>query len=83
MNLGVGAYRDDDGKPWVLPSVKEALARIESDQLPHEYAPIAGDAGFVKHSLELAYGADSVPVKEGRVAAVQALSGTGALRILG
>lgn len=23
MNLGVGAYRDKDGKPYVLPSVKE------------------------------------------------------------
>lgn len=22
VNLGVGAYRDDNGKPWVLPSVK-------------------------------------------------------------
>lgn len=21
INLGVGAYRDDDGKPWILPSV--------------------------------------------------------------
>lgn len=23
VNLGVGAYRDNDGKPWVLPSVKQ------------------------------------------------------------
>lgn len=23
MNLGVGAYRDDQGKPYVLPSIKE------------------------------------------------------------
>ena len=23
MNLGVGAYRDDQGKPYVLPSVKQ------------------------------------------------------------
>lgn len=23
MNLGVGAYRGEDGKPYVLPSVKE------------------------------------------------------------
>ena len=27
VNVGVGAYRDDDGKPWVLPSVKEAEKR--------------------------------------------------------
>ena len=23
INLGVGAYRDDDSKPWVLPVVKK------------------------------------------------------------
>lgn len=23
VNLGVGAYRDNDGKPWVLPVVKK------------------------------------------------------------
>lgn len=23
VNLGVGAYRDDNGKPWVLPAVKK------------------------------------------------------------
>lgn len=26
MNLGVGAYRDDAGKPYVLPSVKKVLS---------------------------------------------------------
>lgn len=25
MNLGVGAYRDDNGKPYVLTSVKKVL----------------------------------------------------------
>ena len=24
VNLGVGAYRDENGKPWILPSVKKA-----------------------------------------------------------
>lgn len=24
VNLGIGAYRDDNGKPWVLPAVKKA-----------------------------------------------------------
>ena len=28
VNLGVGAYRDDDSKPWVLPVVKKASARV-------------------------------------------------------
>ena len=25
MNLGVGAYRDDNGKPYVLPSVRQVI----------------------------------------------------------
>lgn len=28
VNVGVGAYRDDSGKPYVLPVVKEAEARV-------------------------------------------------------
>ena len=27
VNLGVGAYRDNNGKPWVLPSVKKVSRR--------------------------------------------------------
>ena len=30
INLGVGAYRDDNGKPWVLPSVKEVWPSLSS-----------------------------------------------------
>ena len=28
INLGVGAYRDDDNKPWVLPVVKKVRVRV-------------------------------------------------------
>lgn len=81
LNLGVGAYRDDKNQPVVIPSVQEATRRILTANLNNEYAPIAGDANFVKLGYSLALGADSVPVKEGTVAAIQALSGTGALRL--
>ena len=47
----------------------------------HEYAAITGDAEFVKLSLEFAYGPDSAPLVENRVAAAQVLSGTGGLRV--
>lgn len=83
LNLGVGAYRDDQGKPTVLKSVQEAQKRIFEAKLNNEYAPIAGEADFVKHAVTLAYGAESAPLKENRVAALQSLSGTGALRLIG
>lgn len=50
-------------------------------KLDKEYLPITGDAEFTKLATRLAYGADSKPLAEGRVAATQSLSGTGALRL--
>jgi len=81
VNLGVGAYRDDKGKPYVLPSVREAERRIFEGNQNHEYAGILGVPDFVKASQKLLFGKDSPALKEGRVCSAQALSGTGALRI--
>ncbi|TPX46046.1 aspartate transaminase [Synchytrium endobioticum] len=83
MNLGVGAYRDDNGKPYVLNCVKKAEEIIFNSKLDHEYLPISGLAEFIKLSLELAYGQDSAPLKAGTIVAAQSISGTGALRIGG
>uniref|UniRef100_A0A182U304 Aspartate aminotransferase n=1 Tax=Anopheles melas TaxID=34690 RepID=A0A182U304_9DIPT len=83
INLGVGAYRDDSGKPFVLPSVKKAEQRLAQKQLDHEYSPIGGTAEFCKHSILLALGESSEHVANGLNATVQGISGTGALRIGG
>lgn len=83
VNLGVGAYRDKNGKPYVLNVVKKARLLLESKNLDHEYAGIAGNAAFLKHSLEFSYGKNAEVLISGRVAAVQSLSGTGACRLVG
>ncbi|SCV70698.1 BQ2448_3460 [Microbotryum intermedium] len=67
INLGVGAYRDAEGKPYVLPSVREADERILAQKYDKEYLPITGFADFTQHAALLAYGKDSAPLKEGRV----------------
>lgn len=72
-----GAYRDDNGKPVVLNVVREAEGRIAGSNFM-EYLPIGGLKPFNDLSLKLAYGGDAACIKEGRVAAVQSLSGTGA-----
>lgn len=79
--LGVGAYRDGDGNPVVLPSVKAAEERVIAELKDHEYAPISGVADFLDVSLKFVYGTTCEALKSGRIAAVQALSGTGACRI--
>jgi len=81
INLGVGAYRDDNGKPFILESVKKAEQKIVADNMNHEYAPINGIADFNKASQELVFGKDHQAVKDKRIVTVQALSGTGALRV--
>merc|ERR1712212_281031 len=42
MNLGVGAYRDDSGKPYVLPSVRKAEQIVAGKSLDKEYLGITG-----------------------------------------
>ncbi|KAK8078676.1 aspartate aminotransferase- mitochondrial [Apiospora saccharicola] len=79
INLGVGAYRDDKGKPYVLPSVRAAEQKIVSNNLNKEYAGITGVPEFTKSAAVLAYGKDSSALD--RLVITQTISGTGALRI--
>jgi len=85
INLGVGAYRGDDGKPWVLPSIKAAEAKLVSEGWngahQKEYAGITGIPEFVQASLKFGYGENSAALAEKRVAATQVLSGTGGGRL--
>ena len=76
-----GAYRDDNGKPVVLKCVREAERRIAGN-MNMEYLPTNGLKDFIQHSIKLAYGEDSEHVKNGSIAAVQSLSGTGSCRLL-
>uniref|UniRef100_A0A1A9WKX2 Aspartate aminotransferase n=1 Tax=Glossina brevipalpis TaxID=37001 RepID=A0A1A9WKX2_9MUSC len=81
INLGVGAYRDDNGNPWVLPSVRLAEERVVSKKLNKEYATILGIPEFYNKAIELALGKNSQVLQENRNATAQGISGTGSLRI--
>ncbi|XP_075213115.1 glutamate oxaloacetate transaminase 2 [Lycorma delicatula] len=83
INLGVGAYRDNCGKPYVLGSVRKAEDIIADNFLEKEYLPISGMPEFCDLSSKLALGEDNIAIQENRHAVVQTLSGTGALRIGG
>ncbi|XP_055618857.1 aspartate aminotransferase, cytoplasmic [Toxorhynchites rutilus septentrionalis] len=82
VNLGVGAYRTNEGKPWILPVVKKAEAAIIADgSLNHEYLPVLGTDGVTRAATSLLLGEDSEAVKGKRAFGIQCLSGTGALRV--
>merc|ERR1712232_1415418 len=71
----------DQGKPYVLNSVKKAVER--TCNMNHEYAGISGVPTLCKLAAELAFGADSVVINEKRNVTAQSISGTGALRVAG
>uniref|UniRef100_A0A673VS65 Aspartate aminotransferase n=1 Tax=Salmo trutta TaxID=8032 RepID=A0A673VS65_SALTR len=81
INLGVGAYRDDQGKPYVLSCVRKAEAQIAAKKLDKEYLAIGGLGDFTKACAKLALGADNEVIKSGKSITVQTISGTGSLRI--
>ncbi|KDP34208.1 hypothetical protein JCGZ_07779 [Jatropha curcas] len=82
LNLGVGAYRTEEGKPLVLNVVRKAEQQLVNDRSRvKEYLPITGLADFNKLSAKLIFGADSNAIQENRVTTVQCLSGTGSLRV--
>jgi len=81
VNLGRGVYKDDNGKNWVLPSVRMAEQKMFEEKQQHDYLPFKGWDTFVKHTAEFAFGADSPLLRDKKVATVQTISGTGALRV--
>ncbi|XGW06277.1 hypothetical protein V3C99_016521 [Haemonchus contortus] len=81
VNLTVGAYRTEEGKPWVLPVVREAEKLIAADEsLNHEYLPVLGMEAFTEAACHLVLGDNSPAIKSGRYFGTQCLSGTGSLR---
>jgi aromatic-amino-acid transaminase len=81
VNLGVGVYFDENGKLPLLACVAEAERRLMATPSPRGYLPIDGIAAYDSAVQQLVFGADSTVVGQGRVATVQALGGTGGLKI--
>ena len=81
VNLGVGVYFDDNGKLPLLGCVLAAEKAMMDAPKPHGYLPIDGIAAYDAAVKALVFGADSEPVSSGRVATIQALGGTGGLKV--
>lgn len=81
VNLGVGVYGDDEGKLPLLECVRRAEAEIASMTTPHGYLPIDGIAAYDRAVPPLLFGSGSAIIAEGRAVTVQALGGTGALKL--
>lgn len=81
VNLGVGVYFDENGKLPLLKCVAQAERQMMEAPTARGYLPIDGIAAYDKAVQGLVFGADSPAVKEGRIATVQGIGGTGGLKI--
>ena len=81
VNLGVGVYYDDNGKLPLLAAVKAAEESRLKAQPPRGYQPIDGNAAYNQAVRDLLFGAGSALATNGSVLTIQALGGTGALRV--
>ena len=81
VNLGVGVYFDDNGKLPLLDCVRTAEQAMMEKPTARGYLPIDGIAAYDTAVKGLVFGADSEPVKSGRIATVQGIGGTGGLKI--
>lgn len=81
VNLGVGVYYDEQGRIPLLRAVAEAEKQRVAAQAPRGYLPIEGIAAYDQAVQHLLFGAESSLVRDGRAITVQAVGGTGALKI--
>ncbi len=80
LNLSIGVYRNEHLLPSVMKSVKEAEAKLLRKEHDKEYLPITGDDRFLEGIGRLAFG-KQWDKQHLRIAAIQTIGGTGALRV--
>jgi aromatic-amino-acid transaminase len=81
VNLGIGVYCNDEGKVPVLECVKRAEQGLAAAGAPKAYLPMDGLASFNKAAQQMLFGADHAAVRDARIVTVQALGGTGGLKV--
>jgi len=81
VNLGIGTYRDANGKPFVLKTIRKAEALLTQKELNKEYLPIEGSPDFIRETIKLLFGNSTGFLQNGTVFGAQTVGGTSALRI--
>ena len=80
-NLGVGIYYDENGQIPVLPTVQKAEAQLARQVTPKPYLPMEGLASYREAVQHLIFGKDHPAIAAGRVATIQTVGGSGALKV--
>ncbi len=83
VNLGVGVYKDEEGKTPILNCVKAAEKILLAQEATKSYLPISGDPVYTAEVQKLLFGELGEVVTSGRAVTAHAPGGTGALRVGG
>jgi len=82
VNLSIGLYYDEQGSIPQLKAVQEAYGRNEGRRaVPSVYLPMEGYKPYRDAIGELLFGVGANAISSGRVATVQTLGGSGALKV--
>ncbi|MGY3927072.1 amino acid aminotransferase [Aeromonas simiae] len=81
VNLGIGLYYDEQGRIPLLPSVQQAETQRATTLTPRPYLPMEGAANYRTAVQHLLFGARHEAVNAGRIATIQTIGGSGALKI--
>lgn len=81
VNLSIGLYYDEQGRIPRLPSVQEAAKVVATSTDPCVYLPMSGSPPYCRAAQGLVFGADSPALRDGRVATIQTVGGSGALKV--
>ncbi|KAL1652683.1 hypothetical protein SLS61_004663 [Didymella pomorum] len=81
IDLGVGVYRNEQGRYNELGVLKQAKEILGKADLGHDYEITTGDAEFVTNACKVLFGTDSEVVKSGKIVSAQAISGTGSIHL--
>jgi aromatic-amino-acid transaminase len=81
VSLSIGLYFDEAGRLPLLDCVRQAGDELAREPGPSGYLPIEGMAPYRQRVQELVFGAGHEAVRSGRIATVQTLGGSGALKL--
>lgn len=81
VSLSIGLYFDGEGRLPVLQAVREAAQALGNSIGPSGYLPMEGMATYRQLVQQLVFGAQHRALAEGRIATIQSLGGSGALKV--
>jgi aromatic-amino-acid transaminase len=81
VNLGVGVYLDESGRIPLLLLVARIEAQLANEKRPKSYLPMEGSRKYRELVSQLVFGSRRQALCEDRIATVQTVGGSGAVRV--